>query len=174
MKSYEGIDIDVRNAVTVGETKQIVAFEIFLYQAYAPPGLSRLPCLRERHLPLLSRGAVQRHASRVTEAQSDIRGKESIVKKILFDEPALVTETEHEVVNTVMRVKLHDVPEHRVFTDPDQRLRDVVGNISDARARAPTEYDRFQLMLPRVRVVPAATDRVRHSRSLPSTGDSEV
>src|SRR5713226_1785609 len=59
-----------------------------------------------------ARGEVDRHA----------RAKSVVVEKKALDVLAFVSERDHEFLETVPGVVLHDVPDDRVTTDLDHRL----------------------------------------------------
>ena len=72
-----------------------------------------------------------------------VGGVQEVVGEILLDHVALVAEADDEIVDAVMGVDLHDVPEDRLAADLDHRLRPQVGFLGDAGAQAAREDDRF-------------------------------
>ena len=59
-----------------------------------------------------------------------------VVQEVALDLIALVAERQHELVEAVARVVLHDVPQDRPAADLDERLRTHLGLLGQARARA--------------------------------------
>ena len=68
---------------------------------------------------------------------------EEIVGKVFFNHVALVAQADHEVVDSVMGIDLHDVPQNGLAADFDHRFRAQVRFFTDAGAKAPGEDDSF-------------------------------
>ena len=45
-----------------------------------------------------------------------------VICKIFLDDIALVAQADDEIMDAMMRLDLHDMPEDRLFADRDQRL----------------------------------------------------
>ena len=74
----------------------------------------------------------------------DVGIVQEVVGEILLDHIALVAEADHEVVDAVVAVGLHDVPEDRPPADFDHRLGAQMRFLGDARAHAAGKNDGFQ------------------------------
>ena len=64
-----------------------------------------------------------------------------IVEEVALDLVALVAEREHELIEAVPRVVLHDVPQDRPSADLDERLRTDLGLFGESCARAAAQDD---------------------------------
>jgi hypothetical protein len=67
-----------------------------------------------------------------------------VVREIFFDQIAFVPEADDEIVDPVMGVDLHDVPDDRAAADLHHRLRANGGFFGEAGAKAPGENDGLQ------------------------------
>jgi len=61
---------------------------------------------------------------------------QEVVGEVLLYDVALVAAADDEVIDAVVGVHLHDVPEYRTATDLDHRLRLEVRFLRDAGAKA--------------------------------------
>ena len=59
----------------------------------------------------------------------------SIVKEVGLDDLRLVAEAEHEVLESVLGVLPHDVPQNRAIADSDHRLRTCLGFLAKTRSQ---------------------------------------
>src|SRR5207237_10841975 len=64
-----------------------------------------------------------------------------VVEEVLLDDFALVAEAEDAIVESPRLVPLHDVPENRLASDSDHRLRDPLGRFTHTDAEAAAEDD---------------------------------
>ena len=71
------------------------------------------------------------------------RARQHVVAEVLLDQVALVAAADHEIVQTIGRVDLHDVPENRLPADLDQRLRLRNAFFADAATEPARENDDF-------------------------------
>jgi hypothetical protein len=58
----------------------------------------------------------------VAQVEGHVGHVEEVVGEVLLDDVALVAEADHEVVEAVVAVDLHDVPQDRPLADLDHRL----------------------------------------------------
>jgi hypothetical protein len=114
-------DIDVADAVAVGEAERLVA-DMLADAAQAPAGLRVGARIDQRHRPRLGAVLVHLHLVRA-QVEGDVRHVHEVVGEVLLDHIAAVAETDHEVVETVVRIDLHDVPEDGHPPQLHHRLR---------------------------------------------------
>src|SRR3546814_10200208 len=92
----------------------------------------------------------------------------------LFPYTTLFRSADHEIVQAVRRLDLHDVPEDRLAADLDQRLRPDRALLADPGAVAPGQDDDLHGSPPCVRIgeMPASSASCGHSPglALPSPG----
>jgi hypothetical protein len=55
-------------------------------------------------------------------AEGNVRHVQKVVGKVFFDEVTLITTANDKVVDAVVGVHFHDVPQNRVTTNLDHRL----------------------------------------------------
>jgi hypothetical protein len=72
----------------------------------------------------------------------------TVVREIFFDHIAFVAKADHELVNTEMRVHLHDVPQDRPAADLDHGLRFDGGFLGNSGAESACENDRLHKSRP--------------------------
>ena len=77
----------------------------------------------------------------VGHVERDVGHVQEVVREILLDDVALVAAADHEIVDAVRRVDLHDVPEDRLAADLDHRLRLQIALLGDPRAEPAGEND---------------------------------
>ena len=75
--------------------------------------------------------------------ESDVGHVQEVVGEVLFDHIALVAQADHEVIDSIVGIDLHDVPKNRLAADFDHWLGAQVGFFTDAGAKAPGEDDGF-------------------------------
>ena len=75
--------------------------------------------------------------------KSHIRRVQKIVRKILFDEVALVAAANNEVIDAVMRVHLHDVPENGLATNFDHGLGTRGGFFAETGTQPASQNNSF-------------------------------
>jgi hypothetical protein len=82
----------------------------------APAGLGLLAGVHQRDTPRLGRALVHLHAV-VGDIKGDVGDVQEVVGEVLLDQVTLVAQADHELVDSVGRVDLHDVPEDRLAAD---------------------------------------------------------
>ena len=127
-------DVQVAHAVAVGEAEALRA-DIVANPLDAAAGHRLLAGVHQGHAPGLGDGVVHLHTV-VAHVEGDIGGVQEVVGEEVLDRIALVAQADDEVLNTVGRVLLHDVPENRLATDLDHRLGLEVRFLADAGAQA--------------------------------------
>lgn len=69
---------------------------------------------------------------------------QKIVGEVLFDDIALITKANNELIDPMGTKNLHDVPEYRFVADVNHRLRTNFCFLSQSGPAAPGKYDGFQ------------------------------
>jgi len=80
------------------------------------------------------------HAATV-ELDGQVAGERRVLDEVALDPLALVAERHVELVEPMVGVDLHDVPQHRVLADLDHRLGAQLGLFGEARAEASGQDD---------------------------------
>src|SRR4029079_16399189 len=121
MKIDELPDVDISNAIAIGKTERVVI-----------PYVRRPPLDSSARFGL-GAGIDQRHPPRlrslgmkidlvVLEIDRDVGGVQEILREILLDQIPFVSKANHELIDAVRRLDLHDVPEHGMPADFHHRL----------------------------------------------------
>ena len=150
----DGGDVDVADAVAVGEKKGVVIAEVFLDLADAGGGHGLLAGVGEGDGPVfLAMVRVKFHGGLGAEAQRGVARVPQVIAEVVLDHLALVAQAEDEVLEPVVRVNLHDVPQHGPVADGDHRLGTILGFFAQPRALAAAEDDSFHSWLSSLRFV---------------------
>ena len=140
-------DIDIGHAVAVGEAERLFAAHVVGHSAQAPAGHRIVAGVHERDAPRLGLALVHLHRV-VGDVEGDIGHVQKVVGEIFLDDVALVAAADHEVVNAVSRVRLHDVPQDRPPADLDHRLGFQVRLFGNPRSEPARENDRLHVSPP--------------------------
>ncbi|MNT00499.1 hypothetical protein D3C72_1349330 [compost metagenome] len=128
-------NVDIRNAVAIGEAERLFILEVTAGTQQTATGHGFFAGVDERDAPRLAVILVHVHAV-FTHVEGDVRGVQEVVGEEVLDRIALVAEADHEVVNSVGGILLHDVPENWLAADLDHWLGLEVRLFTDARAEA--------------------------------------
>lgn len=135
MKLHELRDIDIADAITIRHEKRLIA-DIRLH-AFDSAARHRLQSrIDDRHAPRFRVLIVQDDLLTLREIERDIRGVDEVVREPFLDHVLLVARADDEVMETVMRILFHDMPEDRHPADLDHGLRAVLGFLRYPRAEA--------------------------------------
>src|SRR5262249_18714217 len=109
-----------------GEAKNIVVFEVSPHTFEPAAGQSVFAGFYKRHTPRICEALMDRNLA-VLHVDRHIGYVQFIVKEIILDEIAFVSYTNNEIVDTVKRIDLHDVPENWTIADLDHRFWSDLG-----------------------------------------------
>ena len=79
----------------------------------------------------------------IGDVESYIGHVKEVIGEVLLDDIALVAATNHEVVDSVVRINLHDVPKDGLAANFDHRLGLEVGFLGNTGAQAAGKNDCF-------------------------------
>lgn len=133
--------IDVGNTVTVGHHERRVT-EVVAHLEQATSSLTVQPRIDDGHLPGLCLGSMMLDRAR-GEVDRDVVDTLDCLCEVSLDDLALVPGADDELVEAVMAVVLHDVPEDRSVTDLDHRFGPYVGFLAEATADTTRQDDDF-------------------------------
>lgn len=137
----QGADVDVADAVTVGEA-EIVAVEVGANALEAPPGHGLFPGIDQGDAPGLRMLFVDLHAVGA-QVEGHVGHVQVVVGEVFLDDVALVATADDEVLDAMGGVELHDVPEDRLAADLDHGLGLEVGFLGKSGAETAGEDDGF-------------------------------
>src|SRR3954468_2762643 len=152
--------VDVRDAVAVGEHERPVVEER-QRASDAPAGRRLEPRLHQVDLPVELCAVVVEDDVAALEVDREAVRHRPIVHDEVLDDVALVAERQHELLEPVMRVVAHDVPQDRKAADLDHGLRDQRRFLGQSRPAAAREYHRLHRAPPPTRTRP----QLGHGRS---------
>src|SRR6266702_1359906 len=109
-------DIDIANSVAVSKHKWLIA-DIGLNPLDPAPGNGFNAGIDQSHRPGFGGVVVNNPLALILEIEGYIRFVEKVVGKVLFDKVSLIAETDDEIIEAIMGIDFHDVPENRPFTD---------------------------------------------------------
>src|SRR2546427_2312457 len=140
--------IEVRRQMEVGQAVRVVrheeivtVVEIWLH------GLEPLAEIRteagvdERDPPVIDVAPKELDIFPALREDKIVRHALVILQEVVLDQVAPVAKAEDEIVTSVMRVVLHQVPDDGAVADVDHRLRDGLGVFSEPRAQPAAEED---------------------------------
>ena len=127
-------DVEVGDAVAVGQAEGLVA-DVVADPPQPAAGHGLEPGVGEGDAPRLGGDAVDLDGVG-REVDRQVVGAVEELEEVFLDEVALVAAADHEVVQAMRRIDLHDVPEHRHRADFHQRLGDDSGLLAQARSVA--------------------------------------
>ena len=143
MEPDQPCHVDVRDAVAVGEAVVLVV-EVFEHALEPAGGLRLRAGVDKRDAPRLRGRLVHLHRV-LRDVERDVGGVEVVVGEVLLDHVPEVAEADHEVVQPVGGVDLHDVPEDRLAADLDHRLRAQRRLLAEARSYSACQDDDFHV-----------------------------
>ena len=136
-----GGDVDVAHAVAI-RAKEGIALHIFGGALDAATRHRILTRLDQRHRPGLGLVAVDLHLVRA-QVERHVRTRDGVFVEVLLDDVALVAAADHEVIDAVRGIDLHDVPENGLPADLDHRLGAYRAFFADPGAEAAGKNDRL-------------------------------
>src|SRR5205085_2820198 len=107
--------------VTIGEAERLVRLDVVSDPLQSAAGERLHAGVHDRDGPGLWFSAPKVDTVSA-EIERHVRGMEQIVGEVLLDGVALVTAADHEVVDAMRGIDLHDVPENGSASDVDHRL----------------------------------------------------
>ena len=135
------IQIHVRYAVAVAHHKCLIT-DILPHAPDAPAGHRIQPRVYQRHLPRL-RVIVQYLHRVVLQVEAHIAVVQIVVGEIFLYHVLHIPQTYDEIIISVVRIVLHDMPQYRLAPDLDHRLGSEVVAVADAAPEAARQYDYF-------------------------------
>jgi len=142
MELDESGDVDVSDAVAIGEAEFAFTFEMLGNAPQPTAGHRLVTGIDQRHCPRvglaimdghLVRGHVDRHIGHVKE----------VIGEIFLDYITLIPTADHEIRDAMMRIELHYMPQDRTNADLDHGLRTATRFFHQACAQAACQDDRF-------------------------------
>ena len=132
MKIEQRTYIDVTEAVAVRKAEPFSA-ELLAHAIDSCSCLCAISGLDERHVPILFTIAADDAGLRsVAETDGKIVVSQLVIDEIVLYDLALIAEAQHEILEPVMGIDLHYVPQHRPPADLDHRFRRDLGLFAEA------------------------------------------
>ena len=120
VECHQRVQIHVGNAVAVGQHERLIPNVIA--DTFDTTARHRVQSgIDQRHAPRL--GIVVMHLHLVLrQIEGHIRRMQEIIGKILFYYILFVAQTDHKIIESILGIVLHDMPENRLFSDLDHWL----------------------------------------------------
>ena len=142
MKCNECSDIDIADAVAVSEAKRIFSLEIGGHTFESTACHGGFASVDQGHAPGLCTLLMHLHTV-VAHVKRDIGHVQEVVRKIFLDQIAFVAAADHEVMDPMVGVNLHDVPEDGFTANFDHGLGLEVCFLGNTCSEASSEDDGF-------------------------------
>ena len=155
VKFYRGGNIEIGNAVAIGEEKIVLALDIGRHALEPTAGQRRLAGVDQRDPPVLGVLLVEVHGI-FGHVEGHVRHVQRVVGEIFLDHIALEAAADHEITDAVGVVKLHDVPQDRPAADLHHGLGLDMGFLGEPRPEPAREDYRLHDPRPRARLIPSA------------------
>jgi hypothetical protein len=143
-------NVDIAYAISVCHAKGILMLEIVSHSPEPSSGTGIISGIDESYTPRLCDALMHLH-SVVFHIESDVRHVQEIVREVLLDEISLISATNDEVVDSMLRIHLENVPQDRSTADLDHRLWTHDRFFTKPRPEPSRQYDCFHshpLVLP--------------------------
>ena len=145
VKGNQRGDVDVADAVAIGKAKRIFTLQIGRYALEPSAGHGGFTRIHQGYPPRLSALLVYFHAV-VAHVEGHIRHVQKVVGEVFLDQVALVTAANHEIVDAVVGIDLHDVPQDGLAANFHHRLGFEVGFFGNPGAESTGKNDCFHGM----------------------------
>jgi hypothetical protein len=136
VKSQFRREIDVRESIAIGEREHLIIRDMLQHALETAARLGLVASVHERDAPGLGAFSVDLHRAGC-HVEGHIGHVQKIIREKFLNEIALVTQTQHELVEAVSGVHLHYVPQNRPSADFDHWLGPHRGLFGEARSQAP-------------------------------------
>ena len=120
MKSQQVSHVDVAHSVAVGDHER-ARVEPALQSLDAAAGIGVVPGFDQVHQPVVALLAVRVDLAS-GQVDRDVAVDGVVVEKVALDRVALIAQRDDELLEAVVRVVLHDVPQDRAAADFDHRF----------------------------------------------------
>ena len=143
-------NVDIAYTISVCHAKGILMLEIVGHSPEPSSGTSIISGIDQSYAPRLCDALMHLH-SVVLHIESNVRHVQEIVREVLLDEITLISATNDEVVDSMLRIHLENVPQDRSTADLDHRLRAHDRFFTKPRPEPARQYDCFHshpLVLP--------------------------
>ena len=141
MKFQQCVQVDVCQPITIGDHKGLVVQ--VRSQATQPATSQSIQAgVDQSDFPVGRRGLLH-FAGTHFQIDEEIAVMHDVIVKVLFDDFAFVAARDDEVAEALLRIKIHNVPEHGFAADFDHRLGTNRGFFGESGSQAAGEYDHF-------------------------------
>ena len=135
VKADQGADVDIAEAIPVGEAKGVLPGDVIANALEPAAGKGVVAGVNQGHAPGLGVVLMDFHVVG-GHVKGNVGHVQEVVGEVFLDDVALVAAVDDEVIHAVGGVELHDVPEDGPTADLDHRLGLEVGFLGDAGAEA--------------------------------------
>lgn len=148
MEREQLFQVHVGNTVTVGEHERLIA-DVLLHTLHAAAGHGVEAGIHYRDAPRLGMVLVDNHlVFAVGKVICNVGGVQEIICKIFLDYMLLIPGTDHKVVEAIIAIELHDMPEDRHAAQIHHGLWFELAFFGDPRSEAAGEQNYFHYKIP--------------------------
>ena len=159
MKGKLRRDVDVGDAVAIGQAEYLVVFDIAERALHAPTSLRSIAGLDQRDPPRFGGLAMHFHAV-FRDMERDVGHVQEVIREIFLDQIAAVAKADDEVVEAEMAVNLHDVPDDRLAADFDHGLGPHRGFLRNPGSETTGQNDDLHAIAATVKAPSGANQRM--------------
>src|SRR5688572_27793434 len=136
--------VEVGNAVRIVGEEHFLTLEVLAHRRQTHPDVRLQTGVDERDAPILDVSLQQLHTL-ATLGKDEVVGQVFVVvREVALDRRTTVPEAQNEVLETVVRVVLHQVPDDRPRADLCQWFGDGLRVVAEPHAETATEQYDFQ------------------------------
>ena len=142
------LEVHIGNAVAVSEHERLIA-DVLLHALHTAAGHGVEAGVHHRDAPRFGMVLVNNHlVFAVGKVICNVGGVQEIICKVLLDHMLLIPGADHKIVEAVMAVELHDMPEDRHAAQIHHGLWFELAFFGNARSEAAGEDENFHLGYP--------------------------
>ena len=123
-------DINICHAISIGQHESI-PIEVFLYSLDTSSCHSIQTGIYQSHLPWFQDIIMYDHLVFLCKIKGNITVVKIIICKPFLDYMLLISTADHKFIKAICRIHFHDMPENRLLSDLDHRLRFQMALLTD-------------------------------------------
>ena len=135
------VEMHIRQAVAVVGEEVLLVLDVVAHRRETLTDVAPDPGVDQRDAPILLDLGQELDVRALLGHDAVGEDLRLVVEEELLDDVRLVAEAQHEIAVAVLAVVVHHVPQDRLMADRDHGLRDVLGVLADAGAKAAAEQN---------------------------------
>src|SRR5215469_1185980 len=143
MKRDQILYIQVAYAIPISQAKRLVA-QMMAHALQPTARHGAFARIYQSDFPRLNTVIQEAHLA-LAHLEGHVAHVQHVAREVFFDEMTLVPAANDEIIYSMMRVQLHDVPQDRFSADLDHGLRLDLRFLAQPRAKTASEYNCFHI-----------------------------